>query len=232
MTDTPANTPAFPPRPATLRQLELLGELAELGLEIARAIERQATGRAEANLVKGDFALAYARVSRSVRQTILLQTRLIDSMKAEDDAAAKAQPEADQLAARLTPEHQRKSSVERIVERVIEAEHPDDEEELETLMTEACERLDDEDLYGDLMDHPISELVARICHDLGLNPDWPALAAELWAVREMESGEVGAPLAALPPTASSPVQRGVEPIVYDRHRRSEGPEGAFGSDTG
>ena len=53
MTDAPPNLPAFPSppdsetghwsRPATLRQLELLGELAEIGLEIARAIERQAS---------------------------------------------------------------------------------------------------------------------------------------------------------------------------------------------
>jgi hypothetical protein len=205
MTATPDNPPALPQpspnepwmRPATLRQLALLGELAEIGLEISRAIERHATGKAEAPVMKGDHALAYARVSRSVRQTIHLQSRLIDSMKAEDDAAAETAPEAAKEAARLTPEYQRKASVERIVERLIEVEHPDDEETLDALICDAGERLDDEDLYGDLMDRPMSELVARICRDLGLTPDWSTLAAELWAQKEIESGTPGWPLAML-----------------------------------
>jgi hypothetical protein len=87
---------------------------------------------------------------------------------------------------------------------VIETERPDDEETLEILMTEACERLDDEDLYGDLLQHPISEIVARLCQDLGLDPDWAELAKELWAVREIESGEVGWPLAGRNSSATFP----------------------------
>jgi hypothetical protein len=210
-------------RPATLRQLELLGELAEIGLEISRAIERQATGRGPATMVKGDLALAYARVSRSVRQTIHLQSRLIDSMKAEDDAAAEAEPEAEKAAARLTPEYQRKVRVERIVERLIEVEHPDDEEGLDALIIEAGERLDDEDLYGDLMDRPLSELVARICADLGLEPDWTALAAEFWAQQEIASGAPGAPLQAL-------VQARPPPLAGEGDR--EAVERAFRRNTG
>lgn len=56
------------------RQLRMLGELAEMGLDIACAIE--AKGRAPG----GDPAaaeLACARLSRSVEKTIALQSRLI-----------------------------------------------------------------------------------------------------------------------------------------------------------
>ena len=207
MTDAATN-PALPPpcpaeaadwaRPFALRQLELLGELAELGLYVARAVERQASGRAEpagGPVFQGDPALAYARVSRAVRLTLMLQARLIEDLKAQDAGAATARTEAPREPDRVSPEYQRKVRLERIVERLAEAEHPDGDDEVSDLVTEAGERLDDEDLYGDLMDRPLSELVARLCQDLGLEPDWAELAGELWAVREIDSGHVGWPLA-------------------------------------
>jgi len=213
MTDAPTS-PALPqPCPAdeadwarayAMRQLEMLGELAEIGLDVARAIERQASGRTDAQdgdapttpaVFQGDPALAYARVSRAVRLTLMLQARLIEDLKAADKAGAEAGAEAAAETARLEPAYRKKVRVEAIVERLIEAEHPDDEETLDTLMADAGERLDDEDLYGDLLERPVSEIVARLCKDLGLAPDWAELAEELWAVREVESGRPGWPLA-------------------------------------
>ncbi|MDB5459102.1 MAG: hypothetical protein JWO72_843, partial [Caulobacteraceae bacterium] len=58
--------------------------------------------------------------------------------------------------------------------------------------------LDDEDLYGDVLARPFSEVVADICRDLGLDPDWSRLAQEPWARAEIDSGQAGGPLAALP----------------------------------
>src|SRR6185437_12448110 len=113
------------------RQLPLLGELAELGLEVARAVERaarawtppkdHADGQAQdaapvraVELPEVDaeesgaaidetpprldapperragiegIALAYARVSRSVRLSIALQSRLVKDLEAMDQAA-------------------------------------------------------------------------------------------------------------------------------------------------
>src|SRR5262249_44535607 len=82
---------------------------------------------------------------------------------------------------------------EAIVERVATASH--DEKTVDRLLRESAERLDDEDLYGDLLERPVSELVARLCKDLGLHPDWAELAEELWAIREAGSGRPGWPLA-------------------------------------
>ena len=233
MTDAPTHPDLPPPCPANetdwaqafaLRRLQILGELAELGLDVARAIERQASGRADvaagvspastpaSPVFHGDPALAYARASRAVRLTLMLQARMIDDIKAAERAAVTARAAADAEWVRAnpqdlrpTPELQRKVRVENIVERLVEAEHPDDEEALETLMGEACERLDDEDRYGDILQRPLSEIVARLCKDLGLDPDWAGLARELWAVREVESGDVGWPLvAAVPLQAGEP----------------------------
>ena len=211
---TPAPPPPCPAdeadwaRAYAMRQLQMLGELAEIGLDVARAVERQASGQnagqpdapvVQGRIFQGDLALAYSRVSRAVRLTLMLQARLIEALKAADKtgaegrAAAEAETAKDQE--RREPAYQRKVRVEAIVQRVIEAEHPDDEETLDTLINETGERLDDEDLYGDLMDRPLSELVARLCKDLDLHPDWAELAEELWAVREVESGRLGRPLA-------------------------------------
>lgn len=169
---------------ATDRQLQILGDLAELGLQAARAVARDAeAGAAPAS----ETALAYARVSRAVRLAILLQTEIA---KAQAEASA----EDDGIDERLAPDYVRKVRVERIVERLAEAEHPDDAHAVDGLVKDAAERLDDDDLYGDLLDRPLSELVARICRDIGLKPDWVQLAEEHWARAEAASGEPGWPL--------------------------------------
>jgi hypothetical protein len=251
MTDAPTTPAPSPPCPSAeahwsqafaLRQLHMLGELAELGLDVARAVERQASDPAAPQVVHGDVALAYARVSRAVRLALMMQSRLIDELKAAERAGARAQANAqanaqaaalaeaeiardaaDPADAPFTPGDQRRARLLRIVERVVETEHPDDEETLQILMTDVCERLDDETLYGDLLERPASELVARLCKDLGLDPDWAELAQERWALREVESGDIGWPLAGLTPMRPPPLAGEGDP---------EGVERAFGADTG
>jgi len=175
------------------RQLALLDRLAEIGLEIAEAIGAQA--RSGEPFDAQAAAMAYARVARAVRQTVMLQSRLI----ADRPAPLK---ETDHC---LTPEDHAKDRVARIVHRVIAAEH-DDEDRIERLQDEAIERLQDEDIHGAVLTRPMSEMVADICQDLGLDPDWTRLARECWAVEEIASGDVGEPLAAFarpPPFAQS-----------------------------
>ena len=184
-------------RPLIERQLALLGRLAEAGLEIALAVERQATGqRAEDQPpVAADVSLAYARVSRAVRLTVALQSKRIEALQALEPGKTLADEERQDLARRLTPAYARKARVERIVERVIRTEYEaqdreDLEDTLDRLLIEAGERLDDEDQYGDVLDRPISDLVASLCKDLNLHPDWTALSQEPWAIAELESREV------------------------------------------
>jgi hypothetical protein len=174
MSDAATPLPASPHQ----RQLDRLDALAELGLVCAKAVADQA--QTEAPDV-AEIALAYSRVSRAVRLTIALHAKLMQDGKASEREDAKtraaeavAAKEAAELEARSGPLYVRKARVEQIVERLAEAEHPDDEDAVDLIVIEAGERLDDETLYGDLMDTPFDEIVDRICADLGLNAASPA----------------------------------------------------------
>lgn len=194
------------------RQLVVLGRLAEAGLNIALIVERRAMAADAAAAVtpdagpeaahvaapvapSGDVALAYARVSRAVRLTLALQGRVVKELQALNEEAAKRRirGEAEAGRARREAEAQRKARVERIVERLIRAEARD-EAEGERLADEAYERLDSDDIYGQLTERPVSEIIARICRDLGLAPDWTQLADEAWAQDELAGAAAGAPL--------------------------------------
>src|ERR1700761_2821340 len=99
------------------RQLEMLGELAELGLEVAQIVERRAkavdAGTSDADLQ--GVAMAYARVARAVRMTLLLQSRLINDLKSHEATAAREAALALRAEdrARLAPHEAHKARVER-----------------------------------------------------------------------------------------------------------------------
>ncbi|CAN7565864.1 hypothetical protein LJR225_004187 [Phenylobacterium sp. LjRoot225] len=192
-------------RAVAQRQLQVLGRLAEIGLSIAGALEQQVTAEG-AKLAAGDAALAYARVSRAVRLSLALQSSVLEGLQALDRAAGsrlyeqRCKAERDrQLRAQAHRER-----VDRVLDRVIEKEATS-EAEGERLAGEAHERLERDDIYGDLAERSVSEIIDRVCRDLGLSPDWPSLAQEAWAQEEIEARTAAAPLAALggpdPPAA-------------------------------
>jgi hypothetical protein len=193
------------------RQLDVLEQLAEAGLEVALAIRDQAVGRlpeGAAPVVRGDIAMAYARAARAVRYSIVLQSKLTEELGAVETEAAAAREEAEELARLRSPLAVRRDAVEHIVESVVRAEYEAQEgafdaepreDVVDRLLIEADDRLEHEELYGDILARPISEVVAELCRDLGLHPDWPALAQSAWARREIDSGRAGAPLVHLPP---------------------------------
>ncbi|CAN7645665.1 hypothetical protein LJR225_005054 [Phenylobacterium sp. LjRoot225] len=192
------------------RQLGLLGRLAEAGLNIALAVERQVMAAEQASPEAGSpeagsavqavqgLALAYGRVSRAVRLTVALQSRLVKDLQEIDVVAARrrAGEAADAGRARQQLQAARKARVERIVERMIRDEARD-EAEVDRLADAAYERLDHDDIYGDLSAKPVSEIIAMVCRDLGLAPDWGRLAQEAWAQEEIDGGAAGSPLMAL-----------------------------------
>lgn len=187
-------------RPILERQLALLGRLAEIGLAVAEDIQAEKTGGSESP------ALAFSRVSRAVRLTVMLQSRLIEEIDAKDADADIAAGNA-----RFLRSEAHKARVERIVERVAQDR---DEDVLDRLIVEAGERLDDQDLYGDVLTKPVGELVARICADLGLDADWARLAEEEWA--RAEAGDPRSPFAPTSPIAAAMAAGGplaAEPAV-------------------
>ena len=177
MTDAPAIlAPEVPPadwaRPLVERQLQMLGRLAEVGLEIAVGLEAQAKGGQA--VVQGDIAMAYARVARAVRQTVMLQSRLIEDLRAHETGVAGRKAAARAGAAGL-------------IREVIDHKGASDKERLRA---EAAERLRQE-AFSDFLARPFAEAVTEIVRGLGLTPDWLALAQDCWAAEAALSGQPG-----------------------------------------
>jgi hypothetical protein len=157
------------------RQLEILDELAEDGLQWSKAIQRQGLRQAEAAGPDAapqpcaDLGRAYDHVTRAARLALMLQAKLIrDRERLEASDAAAPPMHAD-----------RKLGALRVVKRAAQAEYGD-REAVERLVREAAERLDREDICADLLSRPAGDIIAFICQDLGLPVDWPSLAQEAW----------------------------------------------------
>ena len=126
-----------------------------------------------------------------MRLTIALESRLIQDLQALDEVAERHLKGGRGNAAR-----DRKARVRRILDRVIDAEIGD-EAEGNRLAAEARERLEHDDIYGDVLTRPVGEIIALICRDLGLSPDWSRLAQEAWAQDEIAGGPAQSPF--MPP---------------------------------
>ena len=214
------------------RQLERLDAVIEDGIAMTRALAAQVAGTGP-QVVEGDVALAYSRLSRAVRQGILLQTHLLDEPEEKATPEAKAKAEREEVfLSWLEPDDSKRAAradhIEYIVERMAR-DQGEPEETVERLAREAAERVEKIEVYGDLAYRPISEVLAEICRDLGLKPDWAVLATHSWARREMAGGDqgeeaVGWPLRGGPPPP--PDWRGPWP---PRRRTEDDDDPAFPS---
>jgi hypothetical protein len=180
------------------QQLGMLGRLAQAGLNMALALEAQAIAtHPEAAVDQGpqpygapipapvclDFplpdpghlALAFTRVSRAVRMTLALQARLLKGDIGGPNTLASRPPAPPPLETRA----QRAGRAGAIVRRLV-AGAEDDAFEAAEQMERVHERLADPDITGDLLDRPIPELIAEICRDLRLSPDWSEVEGEAW----------------------------------------------------
>jgi hypothetical protein len=157
------------------RHLGLLAELAEIGMDLAREVRRQALDQTDAAPPAAELALTFSRIARAVRQTVALESKL-----AEETPSGLAVRPALDVSDRWRSAR-RKRQVKVIVGRVLEAESNSDFE-ANRLFKERDERLNDGDEEADFADCPIGELVARICRDLGVNPDWSQFKDEDWGI--------------------------------------------------
>jgi hypothetical protein len=150
----------------------------------------------------------FARVSRAVRMTFALQSRLIAEFKDGSrcaTAAAAGDGPVDVFWRDDIVEHDevQKRQVRGIVERLAEGASLD-AEAVERLACEAGERLEDDRFYRDLTERPLGEIVALICKDLGLEPDWSLLADTYWARAEIKRPRPGSPYAGWNATQTHP----------------------------
>ncbi|MGZ3272685.1 MAG: hypothetical protein ACXU8Z_02890 [Caulobacteraceae bacterium] len=158
-------------QPLVELQVEALGELAEIGLRLARAIDRQVSDEAAGPPSLADLnaaAMAYARVARAVRQTLLLQSKITEALRAGEASTA----------ARAARRASVKARIAGLVRGVVEAEH-NDAEQVERLVAEAAERLEQEAWGDEGLERPIQAIMADICEALGLRPDWTDLSRKV-----------------------------------------------------
>ena len=217
MTDTadipsPASEDALEPAAELVEwQMDILGELAEIGVRLARDLGREAAARAaaaEAALAAGeaappprgrDLQLAFDRLTRSIRLTLILQTQVFQGevVRLAQEAEARAQrARAAQEAADAAWIADRERVVLEAVERTLEADGQD-HETIDDRLYEARQMFEtDEDYdYGQL---PIGVVIARLCKDFGVEPDWSVWADQDWAVEEAQDRPRGSPYARAP----------------------------------
>jgi hypothetical protein len=162
----------------TERHLRTLAELAEIGMDLAREVRRQALDETADAPPAGELALTFSRIARAVRQTVALEAKL-----AEPPQPGQAERPPLGVSDRWRSAR-RKRQVKQIVGQIIEAV-TDTDFQADRLFAERDERLDDgDDEDADFAERPIGELVARICRDLGVTPDWSLLEDEDWAIEE------------------------------------------------
>jgi hypothetical protein len=189
--DPLAKVPAWA-RGRMLRHLELLDEAAEVGLKVVRAVGRRIEDDPSVDVEA--VARAYAKASRALRQTIMLQDRLMRDIN--DWGEDLDRPECEAAV---------KTRAQRIVGRIADLdEEKSDARYIKEVQEYAEDLLDDEDLYGDVLERPLSDLVDQLCGNLGLEPNWSRIAAEPWALKELEAGQACAPLLAAAPVRAPP----------------------------
>jgi hypothetical protein len=178
------------------RHLAVLRELAGIGMDLARKVQRQAD---QSDTVPAELVLTFSRIARAVRQTVALEARLAD-----DRLTRRRKVEADERAERYARGRARKAAVKDIVERVIDA---GDGHDTERLLDDLDERLDDPSDDADFAERPLGELVAAICRDLGVTLDWSLFEAEDWAISADPAAPPGVPRLTPSPTPGHPGSR-------------------------
>jgi hypothetical protein len=185
------------------RQLAMLQELAEIGLQMARAVRDEALAcvdaaeddapRPPSRFGNGDLGLVYSRIARAVRQTLALETRVAD-----DSERSRVEREQRRVAALRWASEERQREIRDYVAEAIEAEAVEkqsSEREVERLLNDLDERIEAGDYDDRLDDAPVGELVERICADLGVIPDWNLWDDHDWAIehlRARDPGDIGA----------------------------------------
>jgi hypothetical protein len=173
------------------RHTTVLAELTELGMKLARLVCEAAagTGGEEAQTVVqrfggGDPALAFSRISRAVRQTLLLEDHMakdadtraaLDAMKAQNrrEAIAKRAPALQQAYREALDKR-----ITQVFARVLSAEMP--AKRVVGQIDRLSALLDSEHEMAEILRYPPGEMVLRLARRLGVTIDWSQWADESW----------------------------------------------------
>ena len=151
------------------RHGRMLGRLAELGMSLAEGMHAQVATAMEAGDPKAvaELTLTFHRVSRSVRQSIALEAKLVrDAARAEREAAAEAERKRTAILRDPVAMLRRKAAVQEAIEKVIWNER--EGEEADYLLDLLETRLTVGGFDDDFCLEPLEDHIARLCADLGL----------------------------------------------------------------
>jgi hypothetical protein len=180
MTSQPDMDIAEPLDPAAdlaVRQGRMLKAMGEVGLGLLYELQGRCQAPVDERPDPVAIATAYDRITRAMRLTFALEARLIE-----------APPQAPQRSVTAPPARRPVSRAEgrrdvllNVVPDMIKA-HADAEPGFDRAEAFAeSERLIDREIgEAHLLNRPILELVALICRDLGVEPDWDLWDPEAW----------------------------------------------------
>ena len=200
--------------------LRVLGRLTELGMVLAERLVAQVTADAAAPIDAAEVGTAFAKISRGVRMSVMLEAKLakerrlrLNGLEAAHEAKLAAMREARLAKERAEADaeederaERRRAAVDDGVRDVIRAERPEGLERerlfdrLDRLWTVDIETdpYVPHSLYldGGGEDALVSEQIAAFCKALGLKPDWERWKDSFWALEEAEDEAKGSPYAA------------------------------------
>jgi len=180
-----------------------------LELAVERGLEQLDDNRRQVRdgSFEGDAALAYSRITKAIRQGVVLHAKLEEEANKSDEqrkaeAAAARAAEAQRAAA---AEKSRRAHQKRHVERAVmlaadvqenaEGARGEYSRDYGELYVELHERLDDYDEYSDFGRLPVGAVVENICRVLGIEFDPALWEEEPWAKAEMAEKPEGSPFA-------------------------------------
>jgi hypothetical protein len=230
----------------------VLARLTELGMVLAERLVARVTADEDAAVDAGEVSSAFAKISRGVRMTVMLEAKLLkarrlrrDGLEAAHEAKLQAMREARwarERAQEQAEENERvekqQNAIDEAVKDMIRAERPEgyERERLFDRMERlwkgdpaAFERFDpkaDMGLYLEMggEDALVSKQIAAFCKALDLKPDWDLWKDSFWAVEEAEDAAEGSPYAAKHETPL-PEGEGTNPHAEHGRVRDYGPSG-------
>ena len=172
--------------PRAAWRADVLKELVEAGMDMVRDM------RAVAAEPEGpDMSSRFARVAKAVRMTLALDARLCDEASVPAEERVKA--------ARAKHERHlqnRKVYVRNALARSLERDVDYGETRNGRDYDEIYEEIDHPDVTDEeYLTLPVSQIIARICEDLGLPVDWHGFRFEDWAKEERRTKPPGSAFA-------------------------------------
>jgi hypothetical protein len=171
-TDIHAETAASDPvAERAERQMRVMAQLSDVGMELLRALKAQVCDGGPA-VLKGDPASLFVKLSRAVRQCIMLEAKIGEALRewlglseaARAERRATVAGKAPDAKAEAAPEVEETDEIERGFEGLRgETERGERPERPERFWADSYV-IEDEGSFVDI--------VTKVCRDLGVAPDW------------------------------------------------------------